>query len=143
MKCEESKKMNDEELLKQKMAIIEKCGGSREWNRKSGVNRHGDEYRHFMVKSAIYEILSDENHEVRTEVEIPNGWIVDVLDADTARIYEVETNISPGTKKSKVQRYLQAQCMGPVIEDIIFFDPTELPSDIHELKEELKKELIL
>ncbi|WP_414836568.1 hypothetical protein [Candidatus Nanohalococcus occultus] len=135
--------MNKKELLRQKLGIIEKCGGQREWNKKSGVNRHGDQYRHFMVKSAIYEILSDNGHEVRTEVEIPNEWIVDVIDADTARIYEVETNLSPASKKSKVRRYLQAQCMGPVIEDIIFFDPTELPTDIFELKKELKEELIL
>lgn len=135
--------MNNKELLKQKMGIIEKCGGYKKWNKSSGVNRHGDEYRHFMVKSAIYEILSNQGHEVRTEIEIPNGWIVDVLDADTARIYEVETDLAPGSKKSKVQRYLQAECMGPVIEDIIFFDPRELPTDIHELKEELMEELIL
>jgi hypothetical protein len=135
--------MNDKELYKQKMSIIKKCGGYKDWNKYSGVNRHGDDYRHFMVKSAIYEILSDNGHEVRTEVEIPNGWIVDLLDSDTAHIYEVETDLSHSDKKSKVKRYLQAQCMGPVIEDIIFFDPKKLPADIIELKKELKEELIL
>ena len=139
----ERQTVNKKELFKQKMGIIDKCGGHKAWNMSSGVNRHGDEYRHFMVKSAIYEILASEGHEVRTEVEIPNGWIVDVLDADTARIYEVETNLSSASRKSKVQRYLQAECMGPVIEDIIFFDPTEMPTDILKLKKELRKELIL
>lgn len=134
--------MNNKELLKQKLSIIEKCGGQKEWNRKSGVNRHGDKYRHFMVKSAIYEILADEGHEVRTEVEIPNEWIVDVIDADTAMIYEVETDLSPASKKSKVKRYLQAECMGRVIDDIIFLDPKELPTDIFELKKELREEII-
>ncbi|MBC5793208.1 MAG: hypothetical protein H8Z69_04190 [Nanohaloarchaea archaeon] len=134
--------MNKKELFKQKMGIIEKCGGHKEWNKKSGVNRHGDEYRHFMVKSAIYNILAEEGHEVRTEVEVPNGWIVDVIDADTAHIYEVETNLSPGDRKSKVQRYLQAECMGRVIEDIIFLDPTELPLDMKELRERLRSEVI-
>jgi len=134
--------MNDKELLRQKMGIIEKCGGSKNWNSYSGVNRHGDEYRHFMVKSAIYEILSDKGHEVRTEVEVPNGWIIDVIDADTAQIYEVETNLSKADRKSKVRRYLQAECMGTVIEDIIFLDPTELPRDMLELRDELETELI-
>jgi hypothetical protein len=96
-----------------------------------------------MVKAAIYELLADNGHEVRTEVEIPNGWIVDVIDADTAHIYEVETNLAPASRKSKVQRYLRADCMGPVIEDIIFFDPTELPTDIIELRKELEEQLIL
>jgi hypothetical protein len=135
--------LNDKELLKQKLAIIEKCGGQKEWNRRSGVNRHGDQYRHFMVKSAIYEILSDEGHEVRTEVEIPGEWIADVVDADTAMMYEVETNLSHSKKKSKVKRYLQAQCMGRVIDDIIFLDPAELPADMFELKEELEKQLVV
>lgn len=134
--------MNDRELYRQKMAIIEKCGGHQDWNKYSGVNRHGDEYRHFMVKSAIYEILSDEGHEVRTEVEIPNGWIADLVDADTAHIYEVETDLSQADRKSKVKRYLQAQCMGPVIEDIIFLDPKELPTEMMELREELRQEII-
>lgn len=134
--------MNKEELYRQKIGIIKKCGGYEEWNSYSGVNRHGDQYRHFMVKAAIYEILSDEGHEVRTEVEVPNEWIVDVIDADTAHIYEVETDLAPADRKSKVKRYLQARCMGPVIEDIIFLDPKELPTDIFELKEALKDELV-
>lgn len=134
--------MNKKELYKQKIGIIKKCGGYKEWNKYSGANRHGDEYRHFMVKSAIYEILASEGHEVRTEVEIPNGWIADVIDADTAHIYEVETELSHADRKSKVKRYLQAECMGPVINDIVFLDPTELPTDILELKEELKREII-
>lgn len=134
--------MNDKELYRQKMAIIKKCGGYEEWNKYSGVNRHGDKYRHFLVKSAIYEILAEKGHEVRTEVEIPNEWIVDVIDADTAQIYEVETNLTQSDRKSKVRRYLQAECMGPVIEDMIFLDPTELPENIFELRERLEEELV-
>lgn len=134
--------MNNKELYRQKIAIVKKCGGYEKWNQYSGVNRHGDEYRHFMVKSAIYELLSDRGHEVRTEVEIPDGWIADVIDADTAHIYEVETNLTQADKKSKVKRYLQAECMGPVIEDIIFLDPTELPTDIIELRKELEQKII-
>lgn len=135
--------MNKKELYKQKIGIIKRCGGYEEWNKYSGVNRHGDEYRHFMVKSAIYEILASEGHEVRTEVEIPNGWIADVIDADTAHIYEVETGLTHADRKSKVKRYLQAECMGPVINDIVFLDPRKLTTDILELREELKEEVIL
>lgn len=135
--------MNDKELYRQKMSIIKRCGGYEEWNRYSGVNRHGDDYRHFMVKSAVYEILASDGHEVRTEVEVPNDWIIDVIDADTAMIYEIETGLTPASRKSKVKRYLQAECMGPVIEDIIFLDPTELPTDVFELKKELREEVIL
>ncbi len=135
--------MNKKELYKQKMGIINKCGGHKEWNSFSGVNRHGDEYRHFMVKSAIYEILTEKGHEVRTEVEVPKDWIVDVIDADTAHIYEVETDLSDASRKSKVKRYLQAECMGPVIEDIIFLDPKKLPTDLIELRKKLEEELVI
>ncbi|MFB6145369.1 MAG: hypothetical protein ABEJ99_02575 [Candidatus Nanohaloarchaea archaeon] len=134
--------MNKKELYKQKIGIIKKVGGYEAWDIFSGVNRHGDEYRHFMVKSAIYELLSDKGHEVRTEVEIPNGWIADVIDATTAHIYEVETDLTHADKKRKMKRYLQAERIGPVIEDIIFLDPKKLPTDMFELREALEEELI-
>lgn len=109
------------------------------WRERRGVHRHGDDWKHFMVKAAVFQFLSDQGHEVLTEVEIHDGYKVDVLDADTALVYEIETGLNKKTRRSKLKRYLHPETkFGRAAEDIVFIDPTELPDDLIELKEEIQ-----
>lgn len=104
------------------------------------VSIHGDRFRHFVVKSAIYKILSRADHDhVFTEVPFPNGRIADVLDTHTGHVYEVETDSGPADEREKEENFWDYEG----IQDVLVIDPQELPSDIENLKSELEKELIL
>jgi len=104
------------------------------------VSIHGDHFRHFLVKSAVYKLLREAGHDhVFTEVPFPNGRIADVLDTHTGHVYEVETDSGPSDQREKQDNFWNYDG----IQDVLVLDPTELPSDIENLKDELEKHLIL
>lgn len=113
---------------------------------RKGVRVHGDNFRHFMVKSAVYKVLQEAGHDnVYTEVTFPNGCIADILDTHMARVYEVETNYTQTGKEAKWKDFDY-----PWIEDVIVLDPVEIDEQVHkkklfmsETKDLVKPELVL
>lgn len=104
------------------------------------VSIHGDHFEHFLVKSAIYKLLSEAGHDhVFTEIPFPNGRIADVLDTETALVYEVETNATASSREEKEKNFWDY----PGIQDVLVIDPTGLPDEIGELRKELKSRLVL
>jgi len=104
------------------------------------VSIHGDHFRHFLVKSAVYKLLQEAGHDhVFTEVPFPNERIADVLDTHTGHVYEVETDSGASDQREKQDNFWNYDG----IQDVLVLDPTELPSDIENLKDELEKHLIL
>lgn len=104
------------------------------------VSIHGDHFRHFLVKSAIYKLLSEAGHDhVFTEIPFPNGKIADVLDTETALVYEVETGMTNQDQLEKEENFWDF----PGIQDVIVIDPKRLPENLEELRKELKSELVL
>jgi len=104
------------------------------------VSIHGDAFRHFVVKSAIYKLLSEAGHDnVFTELPFPNGRIADVLDTETGLVYEVETDMTASDQREKEENFWDFQG----IRDVIVIDPSGLPENLKELRSELKSELVL
>lgn len=115
------------------------AGSQKEWNRRKGVSVHGDKFRHFIVKAAIYKVLHAAGHDVRTEVRLADGaTIADVVDGTTAIAYEIETGLTAADKKAKMEGYWKVP-----VEDVIILDPTKLPDDLTELESAVRDEVIL
>ena len=134
-----NKKDIERRRQKIKSAVSPENRGNGYWREQRGVKRHGDRWKHFLIKASVFQFLSDQGHEVLTEVEIHEGYKVDVLDAETALIYEIETGLTKKSRRSKLKRYLDPETdFGRVVEDIVFIDPEDLPDDIHELKDEIE-----
>ncbi|EHK01134.1 hypothetical protein HRED_09537 [Candidatus Haloredivivus sp. G17] len=85
-----NKKDVERRRQKIKSAVSPENRGNGYWREQRGVKRHGDRWKHFLIKASVFQFLSDQGHEILTEVEIHEGYKVDVLDAETALIYEIE-----------------------------------------------------
>ncbi|MDY6770007.1 MAG: hypothetical protein SVU88_03470 [Candidatus Nanohaloarchaea archaeon] len=109
------------------MELIDLTEGDKQtWNRhEGGVYVHGDGYRHFIVKAAVFKVLQEAGHDVATEVQFPNSYIADVVDASTGVIYEVETDASDSDAVAKIENFSGFD----VIEDVIILDPEEIIDD--------------
>lgn len=104
------------------------------------VSIHGDAWRHFLVKSAIFKLLNEAGHDhVFTEIPFPNGRIADVLDTETALVYEVETDMTASDQREKEENFWDFDG----IQDVIVIDPGDLPENLKELRNELKSRLVL
>jgi len=140
--------MNEKERVQRKMELIELTEGDKNnWNRhEGGCFIHGDGFRHYLVKAAILKVLQEAGHDVATEIEFPNGFIADVVDADTAIIYEVETGAAAADIMTKIENFDGFA----VLEDVIVLDPVEYApasdSDImnlDEMRAVIKRELVM
>jgi len=128
----------ERELRRQKIRRLIKRGGHEIWGYKN-VSVQGDNYQHFLVKSAIFKVLQEAGHEnVFTEVQFPNNSIADVLDTETAIIYEVETDKTRADVKKKLDDFSY-----DLIADVFVFDPDDFSDNIEEIRKELKQKLVI
>jgi len=109
---------------------------------ESAIRLHGsnETTKHLMVKALVAQVLRERGHRFDTEVLGPNGR-VDVLDFGLPDskpvVYEVETDLTPQTRREKATEY----AVGPV-RDVLFLDPTEAPDDIQAMKEWVEHEVV-
>lgn len=115
--------VNDKEMVRRRLALQEltNYGSGSAFNKRKGVNVHGDGFNHFLVKAAVYKVLQEAGHEVLTEVEFPNGYVADVIDLNTFYIYEVETDADTDTIIDKIEHFDGFS----VVEEVLVLDPVE------------------
>ena len=89
--------------------------------------------KHFVAKATIFKILRDRGRNAATEVETRNA-IVDVLDIDNRIAYEVENGFDEGDIIGLISHN--------ELRDIFLIDLKEIPNDIYEAEEFLKKIII-
>ena len=77
-------------------------------------------------------------HEVELELYIPEVGYCDVIDRTTWIQYEIDGHWSPKVRSEKAKKYLR-----PGIRDIIVIPIRTLPTDINEIRDFVKKYLIL
>lgn len=83
------------------------------------------------MKLLVCREIHRRGHPFATEVELPDGSVVDVLDYGppdgNAVVYEVESKPTPSRTQEKVEQYTQPW----IIRDVLVLDlrdtPTELP----------------
>lgn len=123
--------MNEKERVRRKMQLIDLTEGDKDtWNsHEGGVFVHGDAFRHFVVKAAVFKVLQEAGHDVATEVQFPNGYVADLVDAHTGIIYEIETDATGSDIIGKVENFDGFE----VIEDVIVLDPVEIVEEATEL----------
>lgn len=132
--------MNNKERMKRYLQLrdyVEDAaeGEDRVTDRMGNVSVHGDRYRHFMIKAAVFKVLTEAGHDVATELTIPGGGTLDVVDLHTFRAYEVETGLTTKGRRDKVRQYLADDAMGRYLDDIHFLDVDEAPDGLDALEE--------
>jgi hypothetical protein len=95
----------------------------------------GELFRHQLIKFIICHHLTELRHHFKTE-QLVRDSICDIIDLDTFRIYEVETQSSPGTAKRKLEDFYH-----PLIEDVFIVDLKKLKhwSNVFDLCKEVAR----
>jgi len=109
------------------------------WKNANKVVRHGDRYKHYLVKAATGYILQNNGHKFTTELEFENGRIADVFDLNTFIVYELESNFTEKDKKEKVDNFREYDDVW----DVMVFDPQKAPDDLNQIKSWLEDKLVL
>lgn len=132
--------VNDKERIRRKIELIDLTDGDKDnWNRhEGGVFVHGDHFWHFMVKAAVFKVLQEAGHDVATEVQFPNGYIADVVDAHTFHVYEIETNATARDVIEKVENFDGFT----VLEDVHVMDPVEAPWTFEEIRPWIEEKVV-
>lgn len=131
--------MNDKERMKRYLQLRDYVeasteGEDRVTDRMGNVSVHGDRYRHFMIKAAVFKVLTEAGHDVATELTVPGGGKLDVVDLHTFRAYEIETGLTTKGRRDKTRKYLADDVMGRYLNDIHFLDVAEAPDDLDALE---------
>lgn len=90
--------------------------------------------KHWLVKAMIFKLLRGMGRSVGTEVEV-NGGIVDLVDADNMIAYEVENNLTREKLKSKLTSLSGMR-------DVFFIDILDVPDDIFEAEDYIRKKVV-
>lgn len=73
-----------------------------------------EDWKHYFLKAIVYKLLKDKGHDVYTECD--KGWgRVDVFDATTGTVYEIETHPRTETTNAKFAKYSKSVYVKEII----------------------------
>lgn len=97
---------------------------------------------HAVVKLLVCREIHQRGRPFATEVELPDGGVVDVLDYGLpdgyAVVYEVESEPTPSRTREKVEQYTQPW----IIRDVLILDLRDAPTELAALSEWISERVV-
>lgn len=107
----------------------------------AGLNvEHQNTAKHEFVKFCLTRILYEKDRSWDSEVRFGNGREADIVslgsEDEKATVYEVETGVTPGRKKEKLNHFYYPY--EQLVRDVIIIDPADVPDDLESALEYLE-----